>query len=174
MNKPAQIIDIFLGQGEVYFGDSNTRIRTVLGSCVAITMWHPQRRLGGMCHYMLPTRRARSEHALDGRYADEALALMLQEIRHSQTRAEDYQVKLFGGGAMLQASSAFSQSGQRLIGDDNVQAGRDLLQRHGLRIEAEHLGGLGHHSLLFEIWSGDVWVRQAPLLTAANDEGKAA
>jgi chemotaxis protein CheD len=174
MNTPPPIIDIFLGQGEIYFGGSDTRIRTVLGSCVAITMWHPQQRLGGMCHYMLPTRRTHSEHALDGKYADEALELMLQEIRRSRTRVEDYQVKLFGGGAMLQAGSAYVQSGQRLIGDENVQAGRDLLQRHGMRIEAEHLGGLGHHTLLFEVWSGDVWVKQAPPLAATDHEGTAA
>jgi chemotaxis protein CheD len=31
-------------------------IRTVLGSCVSITLWHPVKRVGGMCHFLLPTR----------------------------------------------------------------------------------------------------------------------
>lgn len=49
-------LDIFLQPGEWYFGEGNTRVRTTLGSCVAIVLWHPVRRIGGMCHYMLPSR----------------------------------------------------------------------------------------------------------------------
>src|SRR5439155_18563598 len=50
MRKPTAYLEIFLQPGEWYFGDADTRIRTLLGSCVAITMWHPRRCLGGMCH----------------------------------------------------------------------------------------------------------------------------
>jgi len=42
MSQTTLALEIFLHQGEVYFGDRDTRIRTVLGSCVAITMWHPE------------------------------------------------------------------------------------------------------------------------------------
>ncbi|MBL8511280.1 MAG: chemotaxis protein CheD, partial [Betaproteobacteria bacterium] len=56
MSDTSFVMDIFLQPGEFYFGDADTRIRTLLGSCVSITMWHPTRRIGGMCHYMLPTR----------------------------------------------------------------------------------------------------------------------
>ena len=64
--------EIMLQPGEFFFGQDDTIIRTHLGSCVAITMWHPEQKRGGMCHYMLPSR-ARSDDPLDGRYADEAI-----------------------------------------------------------------------------------------------------
>jgi hypothetical protein len=68
LHKPEFFIDIFLQPGEFYFGDHETRIRTLLGSCVAITMWHPRLRIGGMCHYLLPMHRGRSgKTELDGR-----------------------------------------------------------------------------------------------------------
>ena len=50
MKKPQSVIEIFLQPGELWFGDEQTRIRTILGSCVAVTLWHPGRRIGGMCH----------------------------------------------------------------------------------------------------------------------------
>ena len=72
MQAPADVIDVFLQPGEFYFGEEKTRIRTLLGSCVAVTLWHPKLRIGGMCHYMLPRRprdKAGAAEKLDGRYA---------------------------------------------------------------------------------------------------------
>ena len=42
--------------GDFVFGNSELKLKTLLGSCVAITLWHPDKKIGGMCHYMLPGR----------------------------------------------------------------------------------------------------------------------
>lgn len=55
MDSPSEVIDRFLNPGEIFFGGSGFRVRTLLGSCVSIVLWHPNRHLGGMCHYLLPT-----------------------------------------------------------------------------------------------------------------------
>lgn len=82
-------IDIFLQPGEFYFGDRETRLRTILGSCVAITLWHPRLRIGGMCHYLLPMRRGHHDEAeLDGRYADDSLTLRLIKVALSAGHGE--------------------------------------------------------------------------------------
>jgi chemotaxis protein CheD len=159
MQFAVDAIEIFLQPGEVYFGDKSTRIRTVLGSCVAITLWHPRLKLGGMCHYMLGRRKRRASGELDGRYADEALQLLLREINVLGGNPREYQVKLFGGGNMF--VHAPSGTGQQInVADDNVVAGRELLAQHGFAISAEQLGGQGHRQVIFEISSGDVWVRK--------------
>ncbi|HUX31801.1 MAG TPA: chemotaxis protein CheD [Thiobacillus sp.] len=157
MRKPPHVIEIFLNPGEFYFGDRDIRIRTILGSCVSITLWHPKLLIGGMCHYMLPNRQARGSKLADGKYADEALWLLFEEIRRSGTAIEDYEVKLFGGGNMFQR---LVNVGQRHIGLKNADAGRSLLKHHGLRLASEDLGGAGHRTVIFDIWSGHVWVRQ--------------
>lgn len=165
MELPAAAIDIFLQPGEIFFGDRETRIRTILGSCVAITLWHPKRRIGGMCHYMLPARRRgkRVDH-LDGRYADEAMLLLLKEILRQGTNPYEYEVKLFGGGNMfaprVQKQAAVS------VADRNIEAGRALLKQHGFNVLVEHLGGRGHRQIIYEVGSGDVWVRQHALAEA--------
>ena len=67
--------DIFLQPGEYFVGDASLRLRTMLGSCVAITLWHPQRKIGAMSHFLLAEHggRRRTSNTLDGRYGDEAL-----------------------------------------------------------------------------------------------------
>lgn len=156
-----QAIDIFLQPGEIYFGDADTCIRTVLGSCVAITLWHPGRRIGGMCHFMLPERGAPvTVDALDGRYGDEAVELLLREVRRHRSQAGEYEVKVFGGGNMFPRAAG----GHRLhVGQRNQRFALEHLAALGLRVGKRHLAGHGHRQLIFELWSGDVWLRHAGL-----------
>ena len=96
------VMDVFLQPGDFYFGDSETRIRTLLGSCVAITIWHPRLHIGGMCHYMLPRRpRHKADDVLDGRYAEDVMQLFMHELKRSKTKPTEYKAKLFGGGNMF-------------------------------------------------------------------------
>jgi len=157
MRKPPHIVEVFLQPGEWYFGDRQTRVRTLLGSCVSITLWHPGLLIGGMCHYMLPERFARRPSGPDGKYADEAFWLLLREVEKSGAALHEYEVKLFGGGNMFPATQRCEKEH---IGRKNADFGRHLLHRHGLRPKAADLGGNGHRTVLFDIWSGHVWVRQ--------------
>ncbi|MBY0574450.1 MAG: chemotaxis protein CheD [Undibacterium sp.] len=156
MEEPSFYIDIFLQPGEFYFGDCDTRIRTILGSCVAITMWHPEKKIGGMCHYMLPkhNRNAHKSH-LDGKYAEDAMQMFLHEIKVSRTHTREYEVKIFGGGNQFphHEQSIFT------ISDKNIDMGHTLLRQHNFKVKSQHLGGDGHRNIMFELWSGDVWVK---------------
>jgi len=163
MQPPDSFMEIFLNPGEYYFGDHETRIRTVLGSCVSMTLWHPRLRVGGMTHFMLPTRSSEgtpAESDLDGRYADEALELLMAEIDAVGAPHREYQVKLFGGGNMF---PTITKQGQPTLGDKNIDTARDLIGRYGFPCAAEHLGGKGHRNVIFDVWSGDVWVKHPKL-----------
>ncbi|WFP49099.1 chemotaxis protein CheD [Methylomonas sp. EFPC3] len=157
MSKPEFFLEIFLQPGELYFGDRETRIRTVLGSCVAITLWHPALHIGGMCHFMLPgSRRQQRSNELDGRYADEAVLMFMHELRKSKTSPKDYEVKVFGGGDQFPGQA---KPNRLSVSDNNVIAARELLAHHGFKIKAEHLGGTGHRNVIFDLWSGHVWMK---------------
>jgi chemotaxis protein CheD len=161
MQKPDSYIEIFLQPGEIYFGDNTTRIRTILGSCVSMTFWHPTKLIGGMTHIMLPERGKRNRNdvqCLDGKYADEAVRLMLNEMACAGTHACEYQVKLFGGGDMFSKNNALDK---HHIGVKNTLAATALLNQHGFSLHAKHFGGSGHRSIIFDIWSGYVWVRHS-------------
>ena len=155
--KPDFFIDIFLNPGEFYFSDRETRIRTILGSCVAVTLWHPVKQIGGMCHYMLPGNRRKDRgDELDGRYADSAMMLFMKELAKSNTKPGDYQVKIFGGGDQFPNQSKTSVIS---VPDNNIAIGRELLSYYGFSINAEHLGGTGHRNVIFDLWSGHVWMK---------------
>ena len=158
---PTDVLEVFLAPGDFYFGEDRTRIRTLLGSCVAIALWHPRLRIGGMCHYMLPCRpRAAAGQPLDGRYGTEAMELFLCELRRSRTAPPEYHAKLFGGGRMFAHDR--SAGGQAGISQRNMEAGQELLARHGFLLHAHDMGGEGHRNVILDLWSGDVWLKRAP------------
>lgn len=148
-------IDLFVHPGEYQFADENFCLRTTLGSCVAITLWHPERRLGGICHFMLPGRQRGHGEPLNGKYADEALLLLIAEARKLGTELHEYQAKLFGGGDMFPRFRTQALG----VARRNVERARELTRHYGLRIKAESLGGIGHRNLIFDIARGNVWVQ---------------
>lgn len=149
--------EVFLQPGDVWFGEGHVRVRTLLGSCVAVTLWHPTRRIGGMCHYMLADRPASRGPDLDGRYAPDAIALLHRAMIRHGSRPEEYQAKLFGGGRMFEVKP--SASGTWGVQDRNIVAADELMAKYGIKVAARHLGGDGHRTVYFDLWSGDVWVR---------------
>ncbi|MBB1268338.1 chemoreceptor glutamine deamidase CheD [Shewanella sp. SR44-3] len=151
---------ITLQPGEFHFDQGKVRINTLLGSCVAITLWHPNKHLGGMCHYMLP----KSSHARrleQGFFADGAMKLFLDAIKQHHTRPEDYHVKLFGGSNMFRQLN--SNHHFLNVAEKNIAAGLKLLKQHGFHIQNMDLGGTVHRQVYLELWNGDVWVKYGGL-----------
>ena len=153
-DTPEDVETVVLRPGDFHFGGGHTRISTLLGSCVSITLWHPRKRIGGMCHYMMAERDRPDGSALDGRYASEAFALFLQSVDKAGTRASEYQAKLFGGANM------FGQKPEAKldIGGRNIDAAHRFLAAQHIAVMAEHIGGSGRRKLHFDVWSGDVWL----------------
>lgn len=154
---------IYLCPGELWFGKGATRLRTILGSCIAVTLWHAQLRVGGMCHYMLPTRRIAGPAGLDGRYADEALESLVATAHSFGANAPEFEVKLFGGARMFSSSATPPLRGDSSqISDLNIIAGRRLLSHHGFVLKAHHLGGDAHREVVLDLSNGDTWLKHPP------------
>lgn len=152
-----QIIDVFLQPGDFYFGDADTRIRTILGSCIAITLWHQKKKIGGMCHFLLPSRGHVHRHKeLDGRYCDEAISMFAKAIAGHHTSPGEYEAKVFGGGNMF---PNHIRRGAGNIGIRNAESALRHLDMLGVKISKHHLCGAGHRQIIFELWTGDVWLR---------------
>ncbi|CAK0751531.1 putative chemoreceptor glutamine deamidase CheD 3 [Gammaproteobacteria bacterium] len=146
---------VFIHPGEFHFGQAPLLIGTLLGSCVAVTLWHPKRKIGGMCHIMLPTRGGWLGKTLDGRYADEAVELLHQSTLMWGARATEFQAKLFGGGNMFKGLGETAHN----VSHRNVETTRKLVQQRGYQLSGEHVRGSGHRKLIFDLETGDVWLR---------------
>jgi chemotaxis protein CheD len=170
--------DIFLQAGDFYFGAGSRRLRTVLGTCVAIAMWHPVKRVGGLCHFLLPARcrAAGAGGAAAGFYADEVMQLFADAVASWKTRSMEYVVKVSGGGNMFPnqqpllpcrgtVCTALSRTVCPNVGCRNISAAHRLLAAHGYTISSEHVGGLGSRHVLFNLGTGDVLVRRGAAMT---------
>lgn len=151
--------NIYLQPGEFFWGDDTYRIKTLLGSCVAICVWHPARRIGGMSHCLLPTRGNDNTPERSGRYVDETFEIFFAEMNRHATLRKDYQVKVFGGGNMFELPDKTGIT----VGEKNLAMMRAILARENMRIGAEHVGGKGHRNVIFDLWNGDCWVRHTDL-----------
>lgn len=162
---PAGIHEVYLQPGEYFWGDATHRLKTLLGSCVAICVWHPLRHIGGMSHCLLPSR-SLAEHPmpavteLSGRYIDETFEIFFEQMRKAGTERHEYLLKVFGGGNMFDLNDKNAAT----VGERNLQMMRQIVAREKIRIAAEHVGGKGHRNVIFELWSGDCWVKHAELL----------
>ena len=152
--------EVFLNPGDCHFHSpvpgraQPAGWRTLLGSCISVILWHPERRLAGMSHVVLPRRCGGNEAgALDGRFCDEAITLLLQDIARSVAHPRQFQVYLVGGGRMYHA-----QSRKFSIGNRNIEAARDQLKQAGFTIRAEHVGKDYYRKVELDLRSGEVTV----------------
>jgi chemotaxis protein CheD len=159
---------IFLHPGDFVFGEPGTHVHTVLGSCIAICLWHPILHIGGMCHFVLPFRPINDEKSsdLDGRYGEEAMEMFDMAIKLHQTHYPEYQAKIFGGANMF---GKMSESGDALIGEKNAAKAMQLLMNRKTEITVVHVGENGHRRIVMDVGTGDVWVKYK----SEGDEGKA-
>lgn len=164
--------DIYVHPCGIWFGNAPARLRTVLGSCVAITLWHPVLRLGGMCHYMMDNcsgphcgRNGRPESC----YADAAMEELYTRISAHGCDPREFEAKLFGGGSMFSATARKGGGRQPLqLQDRNIVAGLELVASMGPRVVAQHLGGQGHRHLLFDVRTGRTWLKHTPTMSRSS------
>ncbi|MGL4370920.1 MAG: chemotaxis protein CheD, partial [Spirochaetota bacterium] len=135
------------------WGKSPERIHTVLGSCLSITIWNPRMKSGGMCHFLLPRgTEFSSDRQKNSRYCEDSVSVLMEGIKKERTPIQEYEVKLFGGASMF-------GDGVSRIGENNILCAEEKLTEHGFVIKARHVGGKFSRHIVFELETGDVWVR---------------
>lgn len=135
-------------------------LKTVLGSCVGVLLHDPDRRVSGLAHIMLPTRRHDDEAS--GKYADSAIPALLERLASSGVRFSALQALLIGGAQMFPMGNVSIAS----IGDQNVQAARRVLTERKIPIIFEDTGGTAGRSVMFDNATGKVAVKTLQAITS--------
>jgi chemotaxis protein CheD len=147
---------LMLLPGQMHFGGHAANVRTLLGSCVAVTLWHPQRRIGGMCHFLLPSRQRGSDEALDGRYGDEALDVMVARLRAARTEPHEYEAHLYGGADTMPEGSGVKFN----VGERNIEQGWKLIDSHGFQLQGVDVGEDVPRTVTLNIATGQVEMKR--------------
>ena len=167
---PATPAAVFLQPGELFTSATPARVKTVVGSCVAILMRAPQAGMGAMAHCLLPEAGAPAEalpQRLALRFVDTTLELMLRDFLCRGVSCQDLEIKLFGGAGNVFRPGA---PPSLYVGRRNVETALSGLAARGLTLAASSVGGTRGRLIEFDTGSGEVWVKTLPEL-AVNTAG---
>ncbi len=153
-----QTMKLSIHPGEWYFGNEYESLYTVLGSCVALSVWHPTLKIGGLCHYLLPVQPGHlRERGVEGRYGKTALGLLKSSmLRYAPLT--DYQLGLFGG-----CDSFRNNVSHHSIGKQNILFAQHWLRDENLQLTQMDVGGAISRSLTMEILTGTISVKHYPI-----------
>jgi len=91
--------------GQIHVAKEPTVIKTVVGSCIAVCLYDPALRLGGMNHFLLPTPCNGDRPADLARFGIHAMELLIGAMQKSGGDRRRLQAKVFGGGHVLAFSA---------------------------------------------------------------------
>ncbi len=126
-----------------------------LGSCIAVIIFDPVAKVGGMLHYMLPESSLDSEKARQNpnMFADTGISMLFKNSYQLGARKEHIIVKVVGGAQILDQEGIFN------IGKRNYVALRKIFWRNNVMVKAEQVGGTVNRTVRLEMASGKVIVK---------------
>lgn len=136
--------------------DPNSVLVTyALGSCIAVIIYDPVIKAGGMIHFMLPLSKTNPEKAKakPGMFADTGIPLLFKSMYELGCKKENMIVKITGGGKLYEDNGVFE------IGKRNYTVLRKLLWKNSVIITSEDIGGAKSRTARLFIDNGNVTVR---------------
>ena len=151
---------IVVGIGELAVAEGESSIVThALGSCVAVCIWDPIARVGGMLHLLLPESRINPGRAdrQPAAFADTGIPLLFQRAYARGLQKARTEVTLIGGAEI----SPDATEGVMNVGRRNVLASRKMLWGNGVLIRTEDVGGRRASTVAMSMQDGRIVVNAA-------------
>lgn len=141
---------------QVCAGPDAELVTYALGSCIAVSAWDPQRRLGGLLHFMLPdsaldSQRARATPCMFG---DTGIPLLIDTLCRQGADKRRLVITLTGGAQVLDSQGIFN------IGKRNHLAARKALWKVGAMAAAEEVGGEVSRTVRLNVDTGRLSIRE--------------
>jgi chemotaxis protein CheD len=147
-------VAIYLNPAEIVLAEDPATVTTILGSCVAVTLFSPRTTLGAICHTVLPY----GSDTEPGRFANQAIPYMLQSFRKKNILPEELVAKVFGGADMFPQMRGIGDTGT--IGAQNIQAALATLEHMGINPAVVEVSGQQGRKLVFFSETGDVYIKR--------------
>ena len=143
---------IRVGMADYKVGRSpSTLISYGLGSCIGISLYDPQTKIGGLLHIMLPDSTQARASDNPAKFADTGLPLMLNDVIGLGASRSRLVAKIAGGAQMF----AFSHATDIMrVGTRNAEAVKKILRDMGIRVIAEDTGGSYGRTVQIDLTNG--------------------
>ena len=148
--------DLILGIGDIGVSDDpSANIKTfALGSCVAVIMYNPSKKVGGMIHIAL------SNSAIDksksklkpGHFADTGIPELVKQMRKKDLFFVPQNIIVYlAGGASMMGMTDFFQ-----IGENNIRVTKKILSDMGFIVYKEDIRGDISRTVTQDVLTGKV------------------
>jgi chemotaxis protein CheD len=149
---------IHVGLGEIAVTKDTSVVLTCtgLGSCIAMCVYDPFSKSGGVAHMLLPTCRTKSDISSPPvKYIDTGAPLLINRLLKQGSLKKNLIVKITGGARMLQIPG----HSQLDIGQRNIEEIKATLQREDIPILGADVGGGFGRSVHFFLDTGRIIVK---------------
>lgn len=141
--------------GEIRIASDEGVLFTIgLGSCVAVALYDPGKKIGGLAHVMLPE--VKLLHPSPGRFAPTAVANLVSMMITAGARKRGMYARIVGGAAMFK--DVLPTDGVHL-GERNVAAVKAALASAAIPLRAEDCGDSFGRSVFLNVDDGTLLVR---------------
>jgi len=162
---------LVLHPGDYHVTDQSITLTTLLGSCVAVCLYDPVRRVLGMNHFLLANRRYAKDMPVmaseAGRYGIHAMELLVNKLLAKGGQRRHLKAKAFGGGNVL-GRSCDEQDNFLCVGAVNVRFVREFLQNDRIPLVSADLGGNFGRQIHFTSTDFSVYMRKIPTSQSAH------
>ncbi len=167
-DKGIQACEYYLKPGYIFLSKEPVVISTVLGSCVAVTLWDKKGTYGGMAHYLYPSVQQRKKST--AQYGNVAVLHLIKIFFDEGSDKKNMQAQIFGG------ASLHSVECSRIAGE-NIRMARNTLKNFGVKIISEDVGGHVGRKLVYNTLTNEAIVYRANKLRKGDwypylDEGR--
>jgi chemotaxis protein CheD len=139
----------FLYPAALYASKQPFIVSTILGSCVAVCLYDPVTRIGGINHYMLPLWNGQG--LASPKYGNIAIEKLLEKMISLGCNKNNLKAKVFGGGEVIETSIQ-----QFNIGARNIKLAFEALEEMGIPVVGQSVGGKLGRKILFNTETGEV------------------
>jgi chemotaxis protein CheD len=150
---------IVAGIGEMVLSSSidDRLVAYGLGSCIALAIWDPRAKVGGLAHFMLPSGPANGASPV--KFIDTGLDPFLRAIESRGAMLSRCAIKAAGAAAMLTVGGGLA------IGKRNAEALQTALAERGLALSASALGGASGRTVQLEVGDGRFLIKSLSSVT---------
>ncbi len=130
-------------------------ITYALGSCVAVVVYDPLRKVGGMLHFMLPESKIASAKAKaqPAMFGDTGVPLLFEGMQKLGVNKGDLVIRLVGAATFYNSADVFD------VGRRNQAIVRKIFTDFGLRAKAEDMGGSESRTVRLVLGNGKTFVK---------------
>jgi chemotaxis protein CheD len=148
---------VSIGIGEYFASSQDVVIHTVLGSCVAVCLYDPEKKIGGMNHILMPSNPDINKYDASARYGIHAMELLINAIMRLGGNRKKMVAKTFGGANLLMAVSQ-----KNAVGARNVEFVVNFLRAEKIKILSHDFGGHDSRKIFFHVATGEVFLKRVP------------